>query len=148
MILVIGGAFLEAPTFIIIDAGLLQKLGEKRRHYGKTRLFASVGLAFTSFVVGELLDTTEYQFCGRVMNNYDLLFYIFAVTMAIAFVFAAWMFEYTNDEIDNHGGENSSMKEILTVVIKFQYAYFLVISSFLGFCNGVFLNFLNWHLED
>lgn len=149
LILVVGGEFLEAPTFIMADTGLLQKLGEKRRHYGKTRLFGSLGFAFASLIVGGLLDTTEYRYCGRVMNDYNILFYTFAVIMALAFAFAAWMFEFTYDENSNTNDEhNSSVKEILTLFLKFQYAYFLIISFFLGFSNGLFFNFLNWYLED
>ena len=149
MILVVGGEFLEAPTFIMADTGLLQKLGDKRRHYGKTRLFGSLGFAFASFLVGGLLDTTEYRYCGRVMNDYNILFYTFAIIMAIAFVFAAWMFEFTYDQTDTRNDKNSSTtKEILTLLLKFQYTYFLIISFFLGFSNGLFFNFLNWYLED
>ena len=149
LILVVGGEFLEAPTFIMADTGLLQKLGEKRRHYGKTRLFGSLGFAFASLIVGGLLDTTEYRYCGRIMNNYNMLFYTFAVIMALAFVFAAWMFEFTYDETSNcNDKNNSTIREILTLLLKFQYAYFLIISFFLGFSNGLFFNFLNWYLED
>lgn len=149
MILVVSGEFLEAPTFIMADTALLQKLGEKRRHYGKTRLFGSLGFAFASFVVGGLLDMTEYRYCGRVMNDYNILFYTFAAIMAVAFVFAAWMFEFNYDETGSSNDKNNSTtKEILTLLIKFQYAYFLIISFFLGFSNGLFFNFLNWYLED
>ena len=149
MVLVVGGEFLEAPTFIMADTGLLQKLGEKRRHYGKTRLFGSLGFAFASLIVGGLLDTTEYRYCGRVMNDYKILFYSFAIIMAIAFVFAAWMFEFNYDESSDSGDKNkSNIREILTLLLKFQYAYFLTISFFLGFSNGLFFNFLNWYLED
>ena len=95
LILVVSGEFLEAPTFIMADTALLQKLGEKRRHYGKTRLFGSLGFAFGSLIVGGLLDSTEYRYCGQVMNNYSVLFYSFATVMVIAFVFGAWMFEFT-----------------------------------------------------
>ena len=152
LILVVSGEFLEAPTFIMADTALLQKLGEKRRNYGKTRLFGSLGFAFGSLVVGGLLDSTEYTFCGQVMNNYSVLFYSFAIVMAIAFVFGAWMFEFTYDEVENSKtGENNgstSTMEILTLLLKFQYAFFLLISFFLGFSNGLFFNFLNWYLED
>jgi len=150
LILVVSGEFLEAPTFIMTDTALLQKLGEKRRHYGKTRLFGSLGFAFGSLIVGGLLDTTEYRYCGQVMNNYNVLFYSFAVVMAIAFVFGAWMFEFTYEEAenDNNGKANGSTMEILTLLLKFQYAFFLFISFFLGFSNGLFFNFLYWYLED
>lgn len=148
LILVVSGEFLEAPTFIMADAALLQKLGEKRRHYGKTRLFGSLGFAFASFIVGGLLDSTEYRYCGRVMNNYNMLFYSFAVIMAVAFVFAAWMFEFTYEEDGNSKNGSDDTMEILTLLLKFQYAYFLIISFFLGFSNGLFFNFLNWFLED
>lgn len=148
LILVVGGEFLEAPTFIMADTGLLQKLGEKRRHYGKTRLFGSLGFAFASLIVGELLDTTEYKYCGRVMNNYNILFYSFAIIMALAFVFAAWMFEFTYEDVSDDSNGKSSTKELITLLLKFRYAYFIAISFFLGFSNGLFFNFLNWHLED
>ena len=150
LILVVSGEFLEAPTFIMTDTALLQKLEEKRRHYGKTRLFGSLGFAFGSLIVGGLLDSTEYRYCGQVMNNYNVLFYSFAIVMAIAFVFGAWMFEFTYEETENDksGEDNGSTMEILTLLLKFQYAFFLFISFFLGFSNGLFFNFLNWYLED
>lgn len=150
LILVVSGEFLEAPTFIMTDTALLQKLGEKRRHYGKTRLFGSLGFAFGSLIVGGLLDSTEYRYCGQVMNNYNVLFYSFAIVMAIAFVFGAWMFEFTYEEPTNgkNSENNGSTMEILTLLLKFQYAFFLLISFFLGFSNGLFFNFLNWYLED
>ena len=150
LILVVSGEFLEAPTFIMADTALLQKLGKKRRHYGKTRLFGSLGFAFGSLIVGGLLDSTEYRYCGQVMNNYNVLFYSFAIVMAIAFIFGAWMFEFTYEEpTDSKNGENNgSTMEILTLLLKFQYAFFLLISFFLGFSNGLFYNFLNWYLED
>ena len=150
LILVVSGEFLEAPTFIMADTALLQKLGKKRRHYGKTRLFGSLGFAFGSLIVGGLLDSTEYRYCGQVMNNYNVLFYSFAIVMAIAFIFGAWMFEFTYEEPTNskNGENNGSTMEILTLLLKFQYAFFLLISFFLGFSNGLFYNFLNWYLED
>lgn len=150
LILVVSGEFLEAPTFILTDTALLQKLGEKRRNYGKTRLFGSLGFAFGSLIVGGLLDSTEYRYCGQVMNNYNMLFYSFAIVMTITFVFAAWMIKFTYEEAgESRNGENSgSTMEILTLLIKFQYAFFLIISFFLGFSNGLFYNFVNWYLED
>ena len=149
LVLVVSGEFLEAPTFILTDTALLQKLGEKRRNYGKTRLFGSLGFAFGSLIVGGLLDSTEYKYCGQVMNNYNMLFYSFAIVMAIAFIFAAWIFKFTYEETgDSKNGENGSTMEILTLLLKFQYAFFLIISFFLGFSNGLFFNFLNWYLED
>ena len=150
LILVVSGEFLEAPTFIMADTALLQKLGDQRRHYGKTRLFGSLGFAFASIIVGGLLDSTEYKYCGRVMNDYNMLFYSFAIIMALAFVFAAWMFEFTYEEVGNNedGDNNDTTMEILTLLLKFQYAFFIIISFFLGFSNGLFFTFLNWYLED
>ena len=130
LILVVGGEFLEAPTFIMADTGLLQKLGEKRRHYGKTRLFGSLGFAFASLIVGELLDMTEYKYCGRVMNNYNILFYSFAIIMALTFVFAAWMFEFTYEDVSDDSDGKSSTKEFTNATSKIPvcllYNYFIL----------------------
>ncbi|KAK3748932.1 hypothetical protein QZH41_008698, partial [Actinostola sp. cb2023] len=101
MVLIVVGEFLEAPTFILADTALLQKLQEKKKHYGKTRLFGSLGYATASFIVGAVLETTRYTYCGQSMNDYNYLFYIFAVVMGLTFIFGAVLFEFNYDDDEN-----------------------------------------------
>jgi MFS family permease len=146
MILIVTGEFLEAPTFILSDTALLQKLKERKKHYGKTRLFGSLGYAMASFIVGALLETTRYTYCGQSMNDYNYLFYIFAVVMGLAFIFAALLFEFNYDD-DEDGGKIDECA-VWKVLLDPKYAFFMTIAWFLGFSNGLIFNFLNWYLED
>lgn len=78
-------------------------MGEKGRYYGKIWLFGLLGFVFVLFVVGGLFDMIEYWFCGWVMNNYNVLFYMFVIIMVIVFIFVVWMFEFIYDEKDSYG---------------------------------------------
>ncbi|EDO48948.1 predicted protein [Nematostella vectensis] len=146
MILVVGGEFLEAPTFILADTALLQKLQEKRKHYGKTRLFGSLGYATASFIVGAVLETTRFQYCGETHNDYKYLFYIFAGVMLLALLFAAVLFEFTYEDDGNDGKVDECA--VWKILLQPKYAFFMTIAWFLGFSNGLIFNFLNWYLED
>lgn len=146
MVLIVVGEFLEAPTFILSDTALLQKLQEKKKHYGKTRLFGSLGYATASFIVGALLETTRFTYCGQSMNDYNYLFYIFAVVMGLAFIFAALLFEFDYDD-EKNGGKIDECA-VWKVLLEPKYSLFMTIAWFLGFSNGLIFNFLNWYLED
>lgn len=146
MVLVVVGEFLEAPTFILADTALLQKLQDKRKHYGKTRLFGSLGYATASFIVGALLELTRYTYCGKSMNDYNYLFYIFAVVMALTFIFGALLFEFNYDDEENGGKMDECA--VWKVLLEPRYALYMLIAWFLGFSNGLIFNFLNWYLED
>ena len=147
LFLVVIGEFLEAPSFVMVDTALLQKLGtEKRKHYGKTRLFGGLGYASASFLVGLLLDTTKYHHCGREMNDYNVLFCSFVIVTIVAFAFAVWLFEFTYEEID--GDKSSDTKSILKELRKIHFAFTILLTALLGFLSGLLLNFLNWYLED
>lgn len=146
MVLIVVGEFLEAPTFILADTALLQKLQERRKHYGKTRLFGSLGYATASFIVGALLELTRYTYCGQSMNDYNYLFYIFAVVMALTFIFGAVLFKFNYDD-DQEGGKMDECA-VWRVLLEPKYALYMLIAWFLGFSNGLIFNFLNWYLED
>lgn len=146
MVLIVVGEFLEAPTFILADTALLQKLQDKRKHYGKTRLFGSLGYAVASFIVGALLELTRYTYCGQSMNDYNYLFYIFAGVMALTFIFGAILFEFNYEDDEN--GVKMDECAVWRVLLEPKYALYMLIAWFLGFSNGLIFNFLNWYLED
>ena len=148
LLLTVTGEFLEVPSFIMADTALLQALGKKVKDYGKTRLFGSVGFAVSSFAIGGLLDSTQYKYCGRQMNNYNVVFYFFAAVMASAFLLAAWAFKFDYEDDESTAEAERSPSSILKVFSKFDYAFCITITWFLGFNHGLLFNFLNWYLED
>ena len=144
LILIVAGEFLEAPSFIMTDTALLEHLGEQRAQYGKTRLFGSLGYGVASFGIGALLDKTNYEYCGKTLVNYTILFYIFAAFMIAAFLFAMFGITFTYQKSD----ERPSTKEVLKLFCTLKLGSFLVVAWFMGFTHGGIMNFLNWYLED
>lgn len=146
LILIVVGEVFEAPSFIMIDTALIQKLGDKCHDYGKTRCFGSLGYGLASFGVGAVLDTTRYIYCGREMNNYMVIFYFFVVFMVIGliFVLVLFTFKYNEDSSSN----TSSIFQVYKLCFSAKYATFLLTAWFMGIGNGGQVTFINWYLED
>ena len=146
LILIVVGEVFEAPSFIMIDTALIQKLGDKCHDYGKTRCFGSLGYGLASFGVGAVLDTTRYVYCGREMNNYMVIFYFFVVFMVIALIFVLTLFTFKyNDDSSNN---TSRILQVYKLCFSAKYATFLLTAWFMGIGNGGQVTFINWYLED
>ena len=146
LILIVVGEVFEAPSFIMIDTALIQKLGDKCHDYGKTRCFGSLGFGLASFGVGAVLDTTRYIYCGREMNNYNVIFYFFVAFMVIGliFVLVLFTFKYNEDSI----ATSSSIFHVYKLCFSPKYSTFLLTAWFMGIGNGGQVTFINWYLED
>ena len=145
LILIVVGEFLEAPSFIMIDTALLEHLGDKKSLYGRTRVFGSIGYGIASFSLGAILDRVRYQYCGKTMTNYIILFYIFAAFMIIAFIFASFGISFQYNKVGRH---NVAAMDILRLFGTLRHGTFLLIAWFMGFSHGGTMSFLNWYLED
>jgi MFS family permease len=146
LILIVVGEVFEAPSFIMIDTALIQKLGDKCHDYGKTRCFGSMGYGLASFGVGAVLDTTRYVYCEREMNDYMVIFYFFVVFMVIGLIFVLTLFnfKYTDDSSDN----SARILQVYKLCFSPKYATFLFAAWFMGIGNGGQVTFINWYLED
>ena len=145
LILIVVGEFLEAPSFIMTDTALLEHLGDRKSLYGRTRLFGSLGYGVASFAIGAILDRFHYQYCGKTLTNYTILFYIFAAFMIIAFFFALLGISFQYNDTEKH---NISSMDVLRLFGSLRHGSFLLIAWFMGFSHGGIMNFLNWYLED
>lgn len=146
LILIVVGEVFEAPSFIMIDTALIQKLGDKCHEYGKTRCFGSMGYGLASFGVGAVLDSTRYVYCGHEMNNYMVIFYFFVVFMVIGLIFVLALFSFKYNEESQKSF--SSILEVYKLCSSPKYATFLLTVWFMGTCNGGQVTFINWYLED
>lgn len=145
LILIVVGEVFEAPSFIMIDTALIQKLGDKCHDYGKTRCFGSLGFGLASFGVGAVLDTTRYIYCGREMNNYNVIFYFFVGFMVIGLIFVLVLFTFKYNE---DSGTTSSIFQVYKLCFSPKYSTFLLTAWFMGIGNGGQVTFINWYLED
>ncbi|XP_028404503.1 major facilitator superfamily domain-containing protein 6-like [Dendronephthya gigantea] len=146
LILIVVGEIFEAPSFIMIDTALIQKLGDKCHDYGKTRCFGSMGYGLASFGVGAVLDTTRYIYCGREMNDYMVIFYFFVAFMIIGLIFVLALITFKYNE--NSTSCDSSIFKVYKLCFSAKYATFLLTVWFMGIGNGGQVTFINWYLED
>ncbi|XP_065053510.1 major facilitator superfamily domain-containing protein 6-like [Rhopilema esculentum] len=149
LILIVVGEFLEAPSFIMVDTALLEYLGKERSRYGRTRLFGSIGYGVASLGIGAVLDRVHYQYCGKTMIDYTVLFYVFAGFMVVGFFFAMFgvKFSYTK-KADCDNQSKAVAMSVLKLFCTLRHGSFLLIAWFMGFSHGGVMNFLNWYLED
>lgn len=141
LVLIVVGEFLETPSSPLSDASLLEYLGEGRIHYGKQRLWGSLGHGISSFLVGTLLERSRHLTCGEEFIDYTVCFCVFAPLMFITLVITAnFKFKYKDVEETNNG--------VLSTVLTIHYVSFLFGACYMGMCHGLLHNFLMWFLED
>ncbi len=141
LVLIVAGEFLETPSAPLSDASLLEYLGENRIHYGKQRLWGSLGHGIASFLVGILMERSRHLTCGEDFIDYTTSFSVFTVFMLVTLVISAnFTFRYQ----DVKETDNSVLSTVLTV----HYISFLTAVCYMGMCHGLIHNFLMWFLED
>lgn len=141
LVLIVVGEFLETPSAPLSDASLLEYLGESRIHYGKQRLWGSLGHGIASFLVGILMERSRHLTCGEEFIDYTTSFSVFTVFMLITLVISA-NFEFRYKDVEE--ADNSVLSTVLTV----HYISFLTAVCYMGMCHGLLHNFLMWFLED
>ena len=141
LVLIVVGEFLETPSAPLSDASLLEYLGENRIHYGKQRLWGSLGHGIASFLVGILMERSRHLTCGEEFIDYTTSFSVFTVFMLITLVISA-NFEFRYKDVEE--ADNSVFATVLTV----HYISFLTAVCYMGMCHGLLHNFLMWFLED
>ena len=141
LVLIVVGEFLEAPSFTLADASLLEILGEERRYYGKQRLWGSLGFGIFSFLIGMLLERSKHSVCGDQYTDYIICFCVFAILMVCTLlVSTTFHFQYNGSKV-----EHSSVVHSLC---NFHYGSCLIAACFMGVGHGMSHNFVNWFLED
>ena len=140
-VLIVVGEFLETPSAPLSDASLLEYLGEGRIHYGKQRLWGSLGHGIASFIVGILMERSRHLTCGEEFIDYTTSFSVFTAFMLVTLVISAnFTFRYTDVE--------EPANNVLSTVCSVHYVSFLTAVCYMGMCHGLLHNFLMWFLED
>lgn len=141
LVLIVVGEFLETPSAPLSDASLLEYLGENRIHYGKQRLWGSLGHGIASFLVGMLMERSRHLTCGEEFIDYTMSFSVFTVFMLLTLVISAnFIFRYKDVETTDNS--------VLSTVLAVHYISFLIAVCYMGMCHGLIHNFLMWFIED
>ncbi|XP_071541704.1 major facilitator superfamily domain-containing protein 6-B isoform X2 [Panulirus ornatus] len=101
LLVVILGEFFSCPAITLADSAVLTYLGEEADHYGRQRMFGSLGWGLAMFFVGIALDhsrTFPNHPCtpDEKERNYTICFAVFSVLMGCALITASqFKFDYS-----------------------------------------------------
>ncbi|KAG7172105.1 Major facilitator superfamily domain-containing protein 6-like 1, partial [Homarus americanus] len=150
LLVVILGEFFSCPAITLADSAVLTYLADEADHYGRQRMFGSLGWGLSMFFVGIALDHST-AFPGHPCRphekerNYTICFAVFSVLMGCALItasqFKTKIFAQTMKE----------MPEWFVVLREFKNlrcGAFLFVAWWMGFGIGLIFAFLFWHLQD
>ncbi|XP_014474838.1 PREDICTED: major facilitator superfamily domain-containing protein 6 [Dinoponera quadriceps] len=132
-----------AVVVSIGDAICFDLLGyERRKDYGKQKMWGSIGFGIFGISAGYLVDVFSK---GQNEKNYDCIFYIMLIAMILDFIASATL-RKKNSECNRD--EPSLLWELLNVAKEGRVLVFGWWCIGAGMCTGVIWNFLFWYTED
>lgn len=147
LVVTVVGTLISAPTHMMADTATLNSLEGETRKYGKIRLWGSLGWGVGGFSVGAVISSNTKPTCdGQVSIDYMPAFYVYAISMFIAFLLAT-QFKYESSRPKN-GNCSSEFKEGLKVLRSLRYCYVMFVAFFCGSATGFIETFLFWYLHE
>lgn len=132
-----------AVVVSIADAICLNLLGEERRkEYGKQKMWGSIGFGIFGISAGYLVDVFSK---GQLEKDYTCIFYIMLIIMICDIVVSATLKKKNPDSSEE---EPSILWELLAICKDGNVMAFGWWCIGAGMCTGVIWNFLFWYTED
>ncbi|XP_076246428.1 sugar baby transporter isoform X2 [Calliopsis andreniformis] len=132
-----------AVVVSIADAICFNLLGEERRkEYGKQKMWGSIGFGIFGISAGYLVDVFSK---GQVEKDYTCIFYIMLITMIFDIMLSATL-KKKNPESSE--GEPSILWELFNICKDGNVLVFGWWCIGAGMSTGVIWNFLFWYTED
>ena len=144
---VVGELFGGSAIYTLMDSSTCEYLGkENTSKFGQIIVFSLVANALSALIVGAVLDTTNYKYCGEIMKNYSVPFYFFVSFNCAAFIACA---------IAKLGtGQSSEKKEksmncsgLISILGTLRNISVLPIAVVFGGCLGLVQSFNVWFLD-
>lgn len=128
----------QAVVVTFADAICFNILGAKLTHYGKQRLWGSVGWGIFSLVTGALID----NFSDGAYKDYTVAFVLMFVFMTGDVIVSSFL------KIESTKMSMSILGDIGTLLTSLPTFIFLLWTIAVGLCTGLLWQFLFWLLED
>ncbi|XP_046815965.1 major facilitator superfamily domain-containing protein 6 isoform X1 [Vespa crabro] len=131
-----------AVVVSIADSICFNLLGnERRKDYGKQKMWGSIGFGIFGISAGYLVDIFSE---GQFQKDYTCIFFMMLVFMILDIIMSARL-KKKNPECSE---EPSMLRELLTVTKEPNIWIFGWWCIGAGMCTGVIWNFLLWHTEN
>ncbi|XP_076649991.1 sugar baby transporter [Halictus rubicundus] len=132
-----------AVVVSVADAICFNLLGtEKRKEYGKQKMWGSIGFGIFGISAGYLVDTFSE---GKIYKDYTCIFYIMLVIMILDIIVSTTIKKKNQDSSED---EASILGELLTLCKEGHILSFGWWCIGAGMCTGVVWNFLFWYTEE
>ncbi|XP_012138010.1 sugar baby transporter isoform X2 [Megachile rotundata] len=132
-----------AVVVSIADAICFNLLGnERRKEYGKQKMWGSIGFGIFGISAGYLVDVFSK---GQSEKDYSCIFYIMLIVMIFDIIVSATL---RKKNPENSEDDPSILGEIATIFKDGNVLAFGWWCIGAGMCTGVIWNFLFWYTED
>ncbi|XP_053994328.1 major facilitator superfamily domain-containing protein 6 [Hylaeus volcanicus] len=132
-----------AVVVSIADAICFNLLGnERRKDYGKQKMWGSIGFGIFGIAAGYLVDFFSE---GQQQKDYTCIFYIMLITMIFDIIVSTTIKKKNAESLED---EPSIVWELFTVCKQANMLTFVWWCIGAGMCTGVVWNFLFWYTED
>ncbi|XP_011314216.1 major facilitator superfamily domain-containing protein 6 [Fopius arisanus] len=132
-----------AVVVSIADAICFDLLGdERRKEYGKQKMWGSIGFGIFGISAGYLVDVFSR---GQGVKDYTCIFYIMLIAMIFDMIVSATLKKKTVEYTDH---DPSVLWELGSVAREGRVLVFAFWCIGAGMCTGVVWNFLFWYTED
>ena len=125
-------AFFNGPIMPLVDSSTMEWLGERKRLYGRIRLWGAVGWGVAAPIVGALIESSGTQWA----------FYGFMILMSVGLVVAYYL------PIQSTSAAQPFWIGLNALVKNQQWLVFLGVALISGMCMGMLSNFLFIYMEE
>lgn len=133
LILVTVLSFFRTPIASILDSSVLDLVRKTGNHYGRQRMWGSVGFVLATFGLGQLLD----------LEDYTVMFWLHAGLLGIVCFALSFAMPVGARE-----GAVNIRHGIQTLLRHRPYVMFLVSMALLGISTSCYVNFVGLHLLE
>ncbi|KAM3968456.1 uncharacterized protein ACR2FA_005633 [Aphomia sociella] len=128
----------QAVVVTFADAICFNLLGDKISHYGKQRLWGSVGFGIFSLTTGTLIDL----FSEGAFKDYTVAFILMFVFLFGDVIVSCFV------KTDTTKMSMNILADVGTLLSSLPTFIFMLWTIAVGLCTGLIWQFLFWHLED
>ncbi|XP_063837485.1 major facilitator superfamily domain-containing protein 6 [Ostrinia nubilalis] len=128
----------QAVVVTFADAICFNLLGDKISHYGKQRLWGSVGWGIFSLMTGALIDV----FSDGAYKDYTVAFILMFVFMTGDVIVSYFL------KVESTKMSMNILADVGTLLSSVHTVVFMLWTIAVGLCTGLLWQFLFWYLED
>lgn len=130
-----------ATVFVLSDAAVCEKLGDRANCFGKQRIWGTISWGILSPIAGVAIDAANTATNGHA--KYTPGFYIFAALIVMDMIVLHW-----TPRLRMGARSSSFFKDLKTVFGGCEFIVFTVWTCFTGVFFGVQAAYSTWFLED